>query len=115
MTRWYEIGDQTTSSKQCQCNLNQGDNSSCSVFSINIIDCLEEWVGNYNRQYNCLAKVKAVELRQKNRDDLLAQIEQFKKELSQVDMLIIVCDSIAPCCSSYSGCPRKACSDQGCP
>ena len=33
---------------------------------------------------NILARVKAVELRQKNRDELLAQIEEYKKELSQV-------------------------------
>ena len=34
--------------------------------------------------YNILARVKAVELRQKNRDELLAEIENYKKELSQV-------------------------------
>ena len=33
---------------------------------------------------NVLARVKATELRQKNRDELLAQIEEYKKELSQV-------------------------------
>ena len=33
---------------------------------------------------NILARVKAVELRQKNRDELLTQIEEYKKELSQV-------------------------------
>mgnify|MGYP000195430583 CR=1 FL=1 len=31
-----------------------------------------------------IAKVKAVELRQKNRDELLSEIENYKKELSQV-------------------------------
>ena len=31
-----------------------------------------------------IAKVKAVELRQKNRDELLTEIENYKKELSQV-------------------------------
>ena len=36
--------------------------------------------------YNILARVKAVELRQKNRDDLLAEIENYKKELSQVSI-----------------------------
>ena len=33
---------------------------------------------------NCLARVKAVELRQKNRDQLMTEIENYKKELSQV-------------------------------
>ena len=36
--------------------------------------------------YNILARVKAVELRQKNRDELLAEIENYKKELSQVSI-----------------------------
>ena len=36
------------------------------------------------KRYNILARVKAVELRQKNRDELLAEIENYKKELSQV-------------------------------
>ena len=36
--------------------------------------------------YNVLARVKAVELRQKNRDELLAEIENYKKELSQVSI-----------------------------
>ena len=31
-----------------------------------------------------VARVKAVELRQKNRDELVAEIENYKKELSQV-------------------------------
>ena len=31
-----------------------------------------------------IAKVKAVELRQKNRDELLTEIENYKKELAQV-------------------------------
>ena len=34
--------------------------------------------------YSIVARVKAVELRQKNRDELLAEIENYKKELSQV-------------------------------
>ena len=38
----------------------------------------------FSRSSDVLARVKAVELRQKNRDDLLAQIEEYKKELSQV-------------------------------
>ena len=33
---------------------------------------------------NCLARVKAVELRQKNRDELMTEIENYKKELAQV-------------------------------
>ena len=36
--------------------------------------------------YNILARVKAVELRQKHRDELLAEIENYKKELSQVSI-----------------------------
>ena len=36
--------------------------------------------------YNILARVKAIELRQKNRDELLAEIENYKKELSQVSI-----------------------------
>ena len=36
--------------------------------------------------YYILARVKAVELRQKNRDELLAEIENYKKELSQVSI-----------------------------
>ena len=36
--------------------------------------------------YYILARVKAVELRQKNRDKLLAEIENYKKELSQVSI-----------------------------
>ena len=36
--------------------------------------------------YNILARAKAVELRQKNRDELLAEIENYKKELSQVSI-----------------------------
>ena len=38
------------------------------------------------KRYNILARVKAVELRQKNRDELLAEIENYKKELSQVSI-----------------------------
>ena len=40
------------------------------------------------KRYNILARVKAVELRQKNRDELLAEIENYKKELSQVSIEI---------------------------
>ena len=50
-----------------------------------------------------IAKVKAVELRQKNRDELLTEIENYKKELSQVFLLY----SISP----SSSC--QACPDQG--
>ena len=52
--------------------------------SIIVIDCIEKWVCFYVQFSNVLAKAKAVELRQKNRDELMAQIEDFKKELSTV-------------------------------
>ena len=40
-----------------------------------------------------IAKVKAVELRQKNRDELLTEIENYKKELSQVFLLYSISPS----------------------
>ena len=58
------------------------------LYSIIVIDCIEKWVCFYAQFGNVLAKAKAVELRQKNRDELMAQIEDFKKELSMVSRFI---------------------------
>ena len=40
--------------------------------------------------FNSIARVKAVELRQKNRDELMTEIESYKKELSQVIQLLFI-------------------------
>ena len=54
-----------------------------------------------------VARVKAVELRQKNRDELLAEIENYKKELAQV-ILMSALIRIAPCGASDRRSSREA-------
>lgn len=59
----------------------------CSLFLTNysliLIDLRNAYL-HFAVCTDCVARVKAVELRQKNRDELLSEIENYKKELSQV-------------------------------
>ena len=52
--------------------------------SLSLLVYLRNAYGLFWRRTHDVARVKAVELRQKNRDELLAEIENYKKELAQV-------------------------------
>ena len=59
----------------------------CSLFLTNYSLILIDLRNAYGAVVHCcnvLAKAKAVELRQKNREELLTEIENYKKELAQV-------------------------------
>ena len=52
--------------------------------SLSLLVYLRNAYGLFWTRTHDVARVKAVELRQKNRDELLAEIENYKKELAQV-------------------------------
>ena len=52
--------------------------------SLSLLVYLRNAYGLFWRRTHDVARVKAVELRQKNRDELLAEIENYKKEIAQV-------------------------------
>ena len=71
----------------------KGIDSYCSLFLTNyslILINLRNAYLYFPVRTDCVARVKAVELRQKNRDELLSEIENYKKELSQVLSIEIV-------------------------
>ena len=41
-----------------------------------------------------MGKVKSADIREKSRADLLAQVDEFKKELSQVRTLVVIVSAL---------------------
>ena len=57
--------------------------------------------------YSIVARVKAVELRQKNRDELMTEIENYKKELSQVFCFVMMSNEQLRVAQVTGGAPAK--------